>query len=222
VTYPNQAADSLHALRDAAEVRPLSLAGTVPGVAPLLAAGRNGPGAGRIRWNPTAAALQYQAPDSATWGDPQTATADGTFLLVDGEDASKCVRVAVYTTHLGDAPTEARVLLADRYLNGIPFRDATAAEATAGDVDTYTLTLTNAGTVTVSALVAWLDADTAGLEISDDGATWVTPTTEGTALALSDLAPAASATLHARRTIAASADADPDILDLIHLAFDAL
>jgi len=220
--HANLAADSLEIIRDAAEVRPLTLVGTVPGVAPLLAAAKNGPGAGRLRYDPTAGAVQYKAPDSSTWGPIQKTEADADYLLLDGDDRDAWLRVSVYRDHLPAGPAEARVLLADRWGNGVSLADVTAEEAAAGDVSTWTLTLTHQGTHTIENLVVWLDAAHAGLELSSDGVAYSSPTTEGTALALADLSPGDSLTLYLRRTIAAAAAADPDVLDLLHFRFDAL
>lgn len=213
---PASHADALRITVSGVEVQHLRVAGTVPGVVPLLAAGRNGPGQGRLRTSAAGDALAWRAPGSATWGAWCSVPADGDYLLLDGDDLDCWLRVEVHTAYLvGSA--EAIVALADRWTNAVAQADVTAAEAAAGDVLEYALTLTNAGTQTLD-VVAWLDATTAALELSADGVSWSAPTDEASAVALGTLAPAATATLHLRRTIAAAADSDPDILNLIHLA----
>lgn len=215
------AADSLTIEAAAVEIRHLAAVGTVAGVAPQLAAARNGPGAGRVRTD-VQSRLQYKAPGSDAWGQAEpVATAGQEILLTDGDDRDKWLRVAAWPAHLTPGE-EARVLLGDRYENGATAGDVTDSEAAAGDVATYEITLTNASGHTAERIRAWLDAATADVEISADGVAWVSPTTEGTGLELASLAPGAAATLYARRTIAAAATADTGVLNLLHFAFDGL
>ena len=118
---------------------------------------------------------------------------------------------------------EARVFLADRYANGIGHDDVTAGEAAAGDVAEYELTVANDSSDTVCNILAWLDASAEGsayLELSDDGVSWSSPTTEPTGVALGNIVAAGSATLYARRTIPAAEPFDPAVLTHLHFGFD--
>ncbi len=216
-------ADQLRIEVSATEVVHLTVIGAIHGVVPVAVAALGAPGVAIIRAAGEAGnELAWQAPGSANFGPATVPTADGVYLLEDGDDPDKWLRVQVYTASLSGQPEQSTVYLTDRYANGPPYDDVTAAEAAAGDVATYTLTLTNDGTVTISQLVGWIDAAVTGLEISDDGAAWVAPTTEAAGLALADVAPASSVTLHCRRTIAGGAPVDADILTLLHLAYSGL
>jgi len=87
-------------------------------------------------------------------------------------------------------------------------------------VATWTLTLRNShASNTLSMVRCWLVA--VGLEISTDGASWSAPASEAAALALPDLAPEATTTLHVRRTIAAGSASDADVLNLLRFQYEA-
>ena len=221
---PTQHADALRCEVSSVETIHLVAVGTIKGAKVTGVAGRNGPGTATLRstketigWR-----LAYKAPGSSAWGNPQRIEADGTVLLEDGEDTSKWVRVQVWVDYLDLGRREGSVKLREVYNNDVGSDDVTAAEATAGDVETYTVTLANDGTLTISQIKIWLDPSTVNLEISDDGASWVSPTTEATALELPDLASGSTDTLHIRRTIAAGEASDPAVLSRIHLAFSGL
>jgi len=215
-------ADALRLTVASVEVRHLTAVGTVPGVVIDAVAARNGEGTGRLRCDGNE--LQWQAPDSATWGDVEFVDVenDASYLLEDGEDRSKWIRVDVYPDYLPDGAAEVGVVLTDVRENGVSNDDVTASEAASGDVTTHTVTLENVGTVTLSQLRVWLDAAVSGLEISDDGASWVSPTSEAAALAFPDLAAGDSDTLHVRRTISAGADADAGVVNHLELSFSGL
>ena len=212
-------ADSLRITVSAVEVRHLAVAGTLAGVVPVLAAARNGPGIGRMQSEGDGTWLSWKAPGSALYGMPVHCSPDGTFLLCDGEDPDKWIRVDVHGAYLLPAAAEVQVYLADLYNKAVGQADLSAAEGQAGDVLDYSFTLTNADATPLHQVRIWLDAGTAGLELSLDGATWLAPTTEAQAIGWVLLAGGASQTLHVRRTIAVPADFNPDVLNLIHCAF---
>lgn len=211
--------DALRIEQAGVEVRHLVAAGAVPGTAILLAAARNGPGEGRLRTNAGGTAVQWRAPGSAAFGLAVSVPADGEYLLRDGQDVDKFVRIQAWPAHL-QAGREAEVQLRDVYSNAIAHDDLTAGEAAAGDTATYQITLRNAGSKTLVDLIAWLDAATANLAISADGIAWIAPTTADAGLALPDVAAGVSTTLHIRRTIAAGAASDPDVLNHLRFRFD--
>lgn len=219
-------ADMLRIEAASVEVQHLHAVGTIPGVAILAAAGRCGTGTGRIRSRRDGTRLQFKAPGSSTYGRVVHVAANGNYLLMDGDDADKWVRVAVYASHLLASPAEAAVFLKDVYENAVSHDDVTAGEASAGDITTYTLSMSNVSNVHLSQVKVWLtqysgDAAVA-LEISDDGASWVAPTTEGTALVMADIAPSGTVTLHIRRTVTAASDSDADVLGRIHYSFSGI
>ena len=215
---PATASDSLRFKVSSVELVYLHTVGTIPGVAILAAAARNGPGSGSLRSVGDGTELQWQAPGSASYGNRVQAGTDGTYMLTDGEDAGKWLRVQVYATYLL-GPSASPVLLADRYDNGLATDDATAAEASAGSAETYQITMENVSAMTLHQLVVWIDPAVNDIEISDDGVAWVSPTTEATALAFPDLVPGGTDILHLRRTIAAASASDADVLNRFHASW---
>lgn len=211
--------DALRVRVAGSDVQHLAVVGTIRGVTPLAAAGRCGEGTGSLRSRGTPPRrFSWRAPGSSTWGDEVAVSADGSYLLEDGEDRDSWLRVQVDVSWLPDVPEEARVFLRDRY-NALGPDDVTAAEATAGDVATLELALVNVGANRLDGLVAWIDAATSDLEISDDGVSWSAPTSEGAGTALGQVNPGASVALHVRRTIGAGAPSAAEILNQIHFAW---
>jgi len=204
------------------EIKHLAAVGTLPGVVILQAAARNGPGTGQLQSSSDGTRLAWRAPGSDTFGAAVVCGSDGPYLLEDGEDPNKWLRVQIYASYLASTPRDARVYLGDLFANGPPHDDVTAQEASAGDVTIYSLELVNESAVNISDLRAWIHATVSGLEISDDNATWVNPTTEATGLSFGSLASGASKTLWLRRTIAAAAASDAKILTLLHFAWNGL
>lgn len=216
-TYPaGTRADAIRILDGATEVKILSIAGTVPGVTPLAVGGAAGPGKGTLRQD-AAGRLLWKAPGATAYGLPHVVASDGSYV-VEGTDASKYIRVQVDTSFQVSTPAEAKVHLQDRY-NELGPDDVTAGEATSGNVETKTLTLENQSGGHVRSLLVWIDSAVSGLEISDDGSTWVSPTAEGSALAMdADLAPGATDTLYLRRTVSAGASSDASVLHQLHFS----
>lgn len=207
-------ADSLRITIGGVEVAQLAAVGTLAGVVVRAAAAANGPGVGLLEIS--AGKLAWQPPGADGFGPAVAVPTDGEYL-VSGSDAAKWLRVEVYTTHLPATNHSARVELADRY-NGIAGDDVTAAEAAAGSVETFTLTLTNQSAGMASDVRAWLKS-ASGLELSAGGSTWSAPTSEAAAIGLGDVAPAASLTLYVRRTIAPGASPSPAVLSCLAISF---
>jgi hypothetical protein len=200
------------------EIPSLTAVGAIPGVVPLAAAGQNGPGTGYVRCDGNGR-LAWKAPGSNTYGELVTVAADGSYLLEDGEDRDAWLRVQVRTAFLPSTPAEAQVLLGDRY-NALGPDDVTSAEASAGLVETTTFQLYNAGAHRVDALKAWLDASVSGIELSTDGSSWSTPTTEGAALAFGNVNPGSFATLHVRRSVVAGAASNARITNILRFSWE--
>ena len=214
----SQAATGPDALRievASVEVEHLVAVATLAGVAITFASGRNGPGTGSRRADATSR-IAWKEPGSATWGAWVDVSAGGAFVLPGGDDPDAYVRVAVDLTYLPTDVAEHRVLMEDGWNNGGASDDVTAAGASAGDVETYTVTVANDSPMGVHHVTFWIDAAVSGIEISDNGADWVNPTTEGTGLVLGYIGAGLTKTLHVRRTIGAASESDADVLT--HLA----
>jgi hypothetical protein len=213
--------DALEFTIDDVEIGQLVAVGTIPGVFVTYAAGANGKGTGYLASSGDGTRLAWKAPGSSCFGPDVQVGTDGSYLLEDELDRGKYVRVWVVTAFLQETPTQAEVYLDDIYNNGIGHDDVTAAEASAGDVVTYTLTMENKSAKVLWTPRFWLHSDTDNLEIGDDGVAWVSPTTESTALELPDLAAGGTDILHVRRTIAASSDCDPRVSNRIEYSFES-
>ena len=212
--------DALQWQKSSVEIQHLHAVGTIRGVKILQVAARNGKGTGRLRSTGDGTLLSWREPGAANYGGDCPCASDGDYLLL-GSDPGKWIRIRVYEDFLFAGPREEPVLLDDVYNNEIGSDDVTAGEASAGDVETYTVTVKNMGTFTMTDVRFWLDPAVSDLEIGFNGADWFSPTTEETAIELGfPFAPAASGTIHFRRTTGAAAPSDPKVLNNIHARFD--
>lgn len=217
---PRTRSDGLTYDTGAGEIQSLSPLGTIPGVVILHVSGANGVGTGFLRSEGTGGMLlSWKAPGSAVYGAPVNITANADYLLEDGEDRSKWIRIEGHFTLLGPV-IEQRIYLADVYDNQLVSRDVTRLEAFLGHVLLYTIDFTNLSNRIIRRIAFWIDPAVVDLEISHNGSTWVTPTTPATALqAWSPMAPVGSIALHLRRTISAGSPSDTDVLNQIHCHF---
>ena len=215
--------DTLRLEYSGSEFTELHRVGTVPGVAVLAVAARCGTGTARLKTSADGQSLAFQAPDSSNWGTFVDVSAGGSFIVEDGDDSDKWIRVQVYPSYLPSAPAESKIYLADVY-NDLGPDDVTAAEASAGDVATWQLALANDNVVDALEVKVWIDSAVSGLEISSDGVNYYAPTSENHAdvIEFSRIAAGGSATLYLRRTIAAGASSDPEVLHHIHWTFTAI
>lgn len=211
--------DSILVRKGAIERQQLVAVGELPGVLIAQLAARNGPGTGALKTDGTGTTLAWRAPGSGRFGVPVAIPLDGSYLLEDGVDPDRWARVTVDLDFLPAEARFGRVFCVDRYDNTISMDDVTAGEASAGSVETQTLTLENQSPHRLRRIVAWIDPTVVNMEISDDGAVWVSPTTEATGLVFADLTPGADHTVHLRRTIAAGADSSPKVLNWFHVRF---
>jgi len=194
----------------------LAASGALPGAVALAAAGMNGPGAGTLAID-AAGNLCWTAPGGAA-GAPVDVSAGGTFLLA-AADARQWLRVEVYAAYLA-LPSTAAIALADRYASPLVSADVTAAQAAAGNVATWSVTLHNTSSAAAGTLKIWLDAASyAGVQISLDGTTWSRPTTSAAGLAIGTLAAGASATIYLKRTVAASSPSAASCLISLHASW---
>lgn len=206
------------------EARHLTAVKTVPGVIPLLAAARNGPGIGQLLSgdDEDGSLLSWRAPGSNAFGEAVQCSPDGVYVLCDGEAPDKWIRIEVHGDYLA-VGSQAEVFLADVYNNAVAGDDVTADEAETGDVAVYTLALRNTSAAEITGVAAWVDpAAAAAIEISLDGATWSRPESEETALTLPPIPAESSATLYMRRTIAVGEASSPKSLVHLHFSFAIL
>jgi hypothetical protein len=213
-------ADILHIESASVDVQQLTAVGAVPGVAPLLAAARNGPGVGQLLSGSDGRSIAWRAPGSDIFGPPVFCVPDGVYDLLDGEDSDKFIRVDVYGDHAA-AGSQAQILLTDVYNNALAGSDVTAAEAAAGNVAAWSVTLRNAGLEAIAAVRAWLDAASdPAVSLSPDGSTWSQPDNDADGVTIGSLAASQSATLYLQRMLVANSPFDPKRRVIIHVAFD--
>lgn len=193
------------------EVTALAAVGTLPGVRVIAAAGRCGPGTGRLRASGDGTRIAWREPGSSAFGPAVLCAADGEYLLEGGSDPDAWVRIEVYTTYLTPGPAEAAVYLADVYGSEL-VTDVNANDA-GGAVHTWEIELHNDGAEAVEDLRAWFDADaysalaTAAVDVemaaTSDPGDRVAPTAEDHAdvLIWPSLAVGASVTLYLVKTM---------------------
>jgi len=218
-------ADALRLYDGATELQHLIVTGTLPGIAILQVAAKNGPGTASLRTFGDGTKLAWQEPGQALYGVQVDVTAGGNFLLEGGTTPDAWCRVNVTAARLLAETGEARILLSDVFNNKVADDDITAAEATSGGTFTHTALLQNDGPDTVSNIKIWLDpAVPSTLDISLDGASWVHPTSEGDGdvLTIASIISGGTDTLHFRRIIAAAASSDPDVLSHIHYSWEGV
>jgi len=174
----NTRADALRLEISDVEITGLHAVGAIPGVVVLAAAGLNGPGAGLLRSHGDGASISWRAPGSETSGTEVSVGTDGSYLLEDGEDTDKWLRVQVYADYLLSLPTEATVYLTDVFNNGVGHDNVTAGESTSGNVETYQITLVNDTATDLMNLKCWIGDGAENIEISMDGTNWYRPVTE--------------------------------------------
>lgn len=213
MTAPATHSDGLRIRASGVDIAFMRTVGTIAGCVVAACAARNGEGYGILTAAP-GGFLSWQAPGSATAGTPTQATADGTYLLEDGEDASKWISVTVSIDYLPSA-AQGRVYIADSF-NAIGIADVAAADASAGLVSNATLTLYNATGFSVTNIKLWLE-DITGLEVSSDNVTFYAPTSEADShvITYASLAAGASVNLYVRRTISPSTASNAAILNHI-------
>lgn len=213
--------DGLHLQAAGADTGLMRAVGSIPGVVVLDVASRNGPGIGRLIMG-DASTIAWQAPGSSTPGNPQSCGSDGTYLIEDGADTSKWVRIQVYASYLA-VSGEGRVFIQDTF-NGLGPADVAAANAAAGVIATTTFTLKNVSNSTVTSVLMWLDqtvGSNPGISISSDNITFYTPTSIGdpNALAWASIAAGASVPVYVKRTIAAASPSSPSVLNNLQFSW---
>jgi len=218
----NAGPDSLIFQISAAEVKPLAAVGTVSGVAISFVSGSVGPGSALLAYTNNLTALRFRAPGSASFGEYVEVSGGGDYIVADGENRSKYIRVTVTPAKLPESDSQSLVFIQEMNDNSAGGTPATAAQAAAGQVLDYFIDIYNQSNFPAQAIVAWIDP-LAGSEfqISNDNATWVSPKTEAVGISIANIAPAGTGVLYIRRTIAAGAAADPDLLSVFRCSYTA-
>lgn len=197
---------------------------TLCGAAIVRVGGANGPGRGYLMGDATGTRLRWRAPRSTAAGEWVRVDADGTYVLLDGEDPDRWIEVQVVATALRPAAWVEPIELAEVYGSPPAIEDLDAAQAAAGRVSQTTLTLSAPAGLALANTTAWLDPhDAATYELSWDGTAWHAPHSEAEALATlgTQTIPAGgSVALYVRRTIAAGAAATPRRLVVLHASCD--
>lgn len=199
--------------------------GTITGVKISDRAGRNGEGTGRLRSDADGSRIAWRAPSGATFGPDVDVSSGGEHYLYDGDDPDKWVLLDVTAARLPNGPETVDVFLRDAGRESpLVTSDVTAAQASSGVVQTYVVSLLNTTKFTLSDVKAWLNASVVNYEISTDGASWVTPTSEDHAdvLTLDTLGVGGSDSVHFRRTIAMGAASATRLLLHLETAFTIL
>jgi hypothetical protein len=173
--------------------------GTLPGVEILAVAGACNPGVGLLDCDPTGK-LTWTPPGGAA-GPAVDVSAGGNFLLYDAI-GYRWLSVHVEAAYLARA-AQTTVTLQDVYDGPLVNRDATAAEAAAGNALNWQVQVKNlSGTDTAGSLAVGLPSGYSGLKVSTDNVNWYA---RGLVVAtIASLAPGATATIYLQRTIAAS------------------
>lgn len=219
---PGTRNDGLRLQLAASDVASLRAVGTLAGVVILAVAARNGPGQGILI--ASAAGISWQAPHGLA-GAPQPITADGSYLLEDGADPSRWIRIQAYAAYLPQSGN-ALVSLGDQYA-GVGIDDVSAANATAGIIETTQFSIKNMTANAITGVTLWIDATGNGygtVSISSDGANFFKPLSQGdpNVLTWASIAPAASANLWVKRTIGAGAASNAGLLNLLQYAWNGV
>ena len=198
----------------------LAAVGTLPGTVITGGAHRNGPGRGYLRSSADGTQMSWKAPGSASFGAWVDVSTLGERLLEDGEDHNKWIRLeTVSTAYLVAAAQQQEVYL--RLPDTSPLLPD-VSDGESGEVNDYVCWLKNVGRATLSNLVVWIDPGTDYLEVSDDGLSFVAPTTEATGLNLGSLGANEFTSVTVRRTIPAATTADPKVIAELHFRFDGV
>lgn len=216
---PGIHSDGLRLQLAASDVNFMRAVGSIAGVVVLVASANNGPGVGQILVS-TGGLIAWQAPGSLSPGVPQPCSADGTYMLEDGADRAKWIRISVTAAWLAEGGA-APVYITDSF-NAFGPDDVSAANALAGITESITFALKNMTPLVINTVRAWLDPAVAHVTISSDGTNYYDPTSETDAhvLAWATIAPGAAVNLYLRRTIAAASASNPEVLNLMQLAWN--
>lgn len=188
--------------------------------------GYNGTGTGTIT-APTAGTLTW-TPPGGTAGSAVAVTVGTTAILLDSS-GDKWIEVT--RTGTGDLAGEEPVGVRETFNNIFGGENFSAAEAAAGEDKYHAVMLRNDDSVTMDAIIVWIDSTVTtagGLAIAKEtvdgdgkiqviancttaptGLTWVSPTTEGTALPIGTLTAGEKIGLWFRVTENAGAAANP-------------
>ena len=196
--------------------------GTIPGVNITFVAAGNGPGIGRLRSESDGVTMRWTPPGETIEGPPVLGDVDGEYL-VESPDPRKWIRINITAAFLLPNAAESRVHLSPnlgRFAN-FADNDITAAQASSGDLQTYTVTAENESVKDIFGLRIWLDPlpRSPFLNIDDGIGGWLNPRSEAAARVLGDIAPGANVSFLIRRLVAPSQPFDPKVVNDARFSF---
>lgn len=204
--------DQLQLTISAVPLVSLQAIGTLHGVRITAVAGLNGPGAGLLSID--ADGLVVWSPPGGAEGAAVDVTAGGSFTIF-GADPNQWISISVEADYLALA-SQASVVLQDIYDGPLVGTDCTAAQAAAGNVQSWSVTLHNTSASRMIDVLVWLAEDATHWQLSADNATWSAPDSSHF-LPLPPIAAAGSGILYIRRSIVAGELSQAELLLLVHL-----
>src|SRR3990172_8249572 len=184
------------------------------------AADRKGRGRGQLQAEDDGKLLSWKAPRSTKFGPGVRISADGQYLLEDGDDPNQCLKMKVTYAYLPSTPMVQPVYLQD--VPNVYLSNIAASQAAAGNTVTLQYFMANSGTSLVHNVRVWIDAQTPYLSISDDNVIFVTPKTEAEALLMGILSGGANKNLWVKRTIPAGSEADGRVRAWLRASWDGV
>lgn len=172
VYYPaGSRGDSMRINYNSIESFSLRWAQTIPGVIPVAVNAANGPGVGILRSTGDGTLFSWKAPNSDLFGSTVDCSTDGSYVLEDGEDQMKAIRITVYNSYIAPNPIQSEVLLDVIYNNAVAGADVTAAEASSGDTSWWDFEQENVGSHD------WLDVKCWMTQESKNNGIWISTDT---------------------------------------------
>lgn len=146
---------SLGNYRSSTEVQALSATApvNVTGVTIDAAAGQNGTGTGTLTYTAAGTLLQWTAP-SGSIGTGVNVGSNGTYIIEDGGDTTKYVRVTVVSASLPGGNQTDSITLSDVYNK--QFDNVSASEASAGDIEYRGLMIQNQNAAQIDGVKAYI------------------------------------------------------------------
>jgi len=147
-------------------------------------------------------------------------TGDGEYLLEDGEDIGRFLRIEAVQSFLKPQAMASRVYLKEVYLNGFAQQDVTAHPTTFQFV-VYSVTMKNYSPHTLKKLLIWVDPDSDVSISSTALGPWSNPKTEAAGTSFPDLVSGGTDLLYLRVGVSAASNAYAKILNHIHARYYA-
>ncbi len=162
VIHPEKIREDAVILRDmeGVEAQSVRWVGTVPGVAVIFVSWENGVGKGILKSVGSNNIFAWKAPGSDTFGSTVNCSVDGNYILEDGEDQSKYIRIGVYNDYLSTSPVSTNIYIECRYETLLSGEDVEYDEALNGDDSWWSAELYNQSETDVLDLKLWMSQET--------------------------------------------------------------